>query len=193
MKIIIATKNSGKVEEFRELFSSFDIQFLSLLDIDYQEEIEETGSSFYENAYIKAKQIYDIYKIPTLADDSGLCVDALGGEPGIYSARYKGLDSPKKRRRRILEMMEGIQNRKAHFYCSLVFIDENGKDMEFNGQVDGFIGYEELGDKGFGYDPIFMIDDNTSFAMLEMDEKNKISHRGLAIEKFKEYLNGLSH
>ena len=191
MKIVLASTNKGKLNELKERLKKYNIEVLSLSDLNFNEEIEETGTTFRENALIKAKTIYDKYQINTLADDSGLCVIALDNKPGIYSARYLGLDTPEKRRRKILEQMEGILDRRAYFYCALVYIDQYGVH-EFNGQIDGEIGYEEVGDKGFGYDPIFNVN-GKSFASIDLKDKNEISHRGKAMKKFEEYLSDLNN
>ena len=191
MKIILATKNAGKVKEFQKEFENFDIEVLSLADMGFDGEIEENGNTFMENALIKAKTIYDKYKIPTLSDDSGLCVSGIGGAPNIYSARFMGLKTEEERRRKVLELLGSNKNRDAYFFCALVLIDDSGIHT-FEGRVDGLIGYSEKGSQGFGYDPIFY-HNGLSFAEMSEEEKNKISHRGLAVSKLKEYLNGLNH
>lgn len=186
-KVIFASSNRGKIDELKAILADYDFEVLSLEDVGFKDEIIEDGKSFLVNALIKARTIYQKYHLPTISDDSGLCVLALDLAPGIYSARYKGLNTPIERRRKILEEMEGIEDRRAYFYCQIVYIDEEGLEHYFDGKVDGFIGYLEKGSNGFGYDPIFYIDNNTSLAMLDSASKNKISHRGKALKKLKEY------
>ena len=188
MDIILATTNPGKIQEFKDKFHNYNINFKSLADIGFDEEIEENGNTFLHNALIKAKVIYEKYHLPTLADDSGLCVRALNYEPGIYSARYHGLQTAKERRLEVLKLMEGKTERQAYFYCGLVYIDEDGVVTSFEGQINGYIGYEEKGENGFGYDPIFYLENGLSFAEISLEEKNKISHRAIAIKKFEDYL-----
>lgn len=185
-QIIIASNNQGKIKEFKEILVGY--QVLSLADIADNTKIIEDGNSFDENALIKARTIYQIYHLPVISDDSGLCIIALNLEPGIYSARYYGLNSASERRKKVLELMEGINDRQAYFHCSLVYIDENGIEHLFHGDVYGNIGFKEQGSNGFGYDPIFYIDNGVSFADLTDEEKNKISHRGIALRKFEEFI-----
>ena len=192
MEIIVATKNNGKIKEFEELFKDSNIRFKSLYDINYTDEIVEDGNSFYENALIKAKTIFDKFHIPVLADDSGLCVLALDNQPGIYSARFYNLNTALERRQKVLSLMQGIENRKAYFQCVLVYIDSLGEIHSFEGRIDGEIGYQEEGTNGFGYDPIFYYQGKSLASISDM-EKNAISHRGNAIGKFKEYLDELNN
>ena len=192
MKFILATKNKGKIREFQECLNIPGLELLSLDDIGFNQEIIEDGKTFEENSIIKAQTVYNQFHIPVIADDSGLVIPALDGAPGIYSARYKGLDQARARRKEVLKDMEGKTDRQAYFYCSLVMIDDSGIH-QFNGQIDGMIGDKEKGTNGFGYDPIFYIDKETSLAMISDEEKNRISHRGKATEKLKEYLHGIDN
>lgn len=189
-KIIIATNNDGKAKEFRDLFIKYDIECLTLKDIGYDEEIIEDGSTFYENALIKAKTISERFNTVCLADDSGLCVESLNNEPGIYSARYLGLDSDEKRTNAVLDKLDNINNRAAKFVCSLVICFSDGENICFNGELFGTISLEPCGTNGFGYDPIFKPNGyELTLAELPFDIKNKISHRRLALNKLMEYIN----
>lgn len=189
MKVILASSNNGKIKEFKEILARFNIEVLSLKDINFTQEIIEDGNSFYENALIKAKTIYDLYHIPVIADDSGLCVDYLNGEPGIYSARYGGLSDEADRIKLILKKMEGVLERGAHFHCSIVFYISNNLYKHFAGEVYGKLDYTEKGGNGFGYDVIFIPNGyNETFGELASSIKNEISHRALAIKSFIKYL-----
>lgn len=189
MKIILATFNKHKLFEISQLIGSTDIELLSLEDIGYEEEIIEDGKSFIENALIKAETIYNKYRIPTLADDSGICIDALGGEPGIHSARFAGENtSSSEKNRLIIDMLKDKENRNAHYTCALAYIDENEKFI-VEKYCHGEIIDQEKGEEGFGYDPIFFIEAyNKTLAEIPLDEKNKISHRGQAFREFKKHI-----
>lgn len=189
MKIILATFNKHKLFEISQLIGSTDIELLSLEDIGYEEEIIEDGKSFIENALIKAETIYNKYRIPTLSDDSGICIDALGGEPGIHSARFAGENtSSSEKNRLIIDMLKDKENRNAHYTCALAYIDENEKFI-VEKYCHGEIIDQEKGEEGFGYDPIFFIEAyNKTLAEIPLDEKNKISHRGQAFREFKKHI-----
>lgn len=189
MKIILATFNKHKLFEISQLIGSTDIELLSLEDIGYEEEIIEDGKSFIENALIKAETIYNKYRIPTLADDSGICIDALGGEPGIHSARFAGENtSSSEKNRLIIDMLKDKENRNAHYTCALAYIDENEKFI-VEKYCHGEIIDQEKGEEGFGYDPIFFIEAyNKTLAEIPLDEKNKISHRGQAFREYKKHI-----
>lgn len=194
MKVIIATKNEGKVKEFRQLLAPFGYEPVSLNEADINAEIVEDGETFEENAHIKAKAVHKLTGLPVIADDSGLEVEFLGGAPGIYSARYAGENATDKQRNlKLLEEMQGADTplRGARFVCAIYFISEDEKEYCVTGTLDGFIGFEPMGDCGFGYDPVFMIDEDTSLAMLGSEEKNKISHRARAMQKLAEELRKL--
>ena len=186
MKIILATHNDHKTEEIRKIFKDTNISFLSLKDLNDSNEVVEDGKTFKENAYIKAKYIFDKYHLPTLADDSGLEVKALNNEPGIYSSRYAGGDYVSAMNN-IIKRLDDKDDRTADFNCSICFIDENGKEHYFEEKVYGKIAYKITGKLGFGYDPIFMYN-GICFADMEMEEKNKVSHRGKAFKKFYEFI-----
>lgn len=183
-KIVCATHNKNKILEFGRMLSPLGIEVLSCEDLGITEDIEETGKTFEENAKIKARYVCDIVGLPAFADDSGLVVDALGGEPGIFSARYGKPDfNDRDRNKYLLNNMEGKTDRSARFMCSICISFPDGRDMFITESCEGSIGYEEAGDNGFGYDPIFMIGDR-SFGQIDGEEKDRISHRGKATRKF---------
>ena len=165
------------------------IKLLTLNDIGCQDEIPETGHTFRENAAIKSHYIYQKYKLDCFGDDSGLEVDALNGEPGVYSARYAGTHGDHEANMdKVLALLAGTTNRKARF-STLISLIWNGEEHFFEGTVEGTIRHERSGSKGFGYDPIFQPDGyNITFAEMSMDEKNSISHRARAVEKLIEFL-----
>lgn len=183
MKIILASNNKNKLREFREILEPLGYELISQSEAGADIEAEETGTTFEENAYIKAKAAYDLTHLPVIADDSGLEVDALGGEPGIYSARYT---EEGKRCEKVLEKMEGVpdEKRTARFICAVCYIDENGESFIVKGVCEGKIGYEKRGTNGFGYDPIFMYGER-SFAEISAEEKDNVSHRADALRKFR--------
>lgn len=189
-EIIFASHNKGKISEIKNILSPYGIKVLSGEDIDIPD-VEETGKTFEENAYIKALATAKQQNVPCFADDSGLCVEAMGGKPGIYTARYapnrdfnKGMD------KLLNELAETkSNNRSAHFSCVIVLAYPDGKFKSFEGRVDGNIAHEKMGTAGFGYDPIFIPTGfDISFAEFTEEEKNKISHRGRALQKFVNYL-----
>ncbi len=190
-RIIFASGNNGKVQEVRYIMSDLNLQILSLSDIDFTGNIEETGSTFEENARIKAVEIFKRYMLPTIADDSGLVVDQINGEPGIYSARYSGQDATdKKNNQKLIEKLKNFNKpHNAKFVCAAVFY--NGKNFSTAlGEVNGEIIYEERGTNGFGYDPIFIPNGfKKTMAELEPSIKNKISHRYNAFSKLKNILS----
>lgn len=185
-KIVLATHNAGKVREMREILAPFGVQVLSAGDLNLSEP-EETGTTFVENARIKAVTAAKESGLPALADDSGLCVHALGDRPGIYSARY---NEPKKNgfayaMKKLNEELGDAADRTAHFSCALVLAWADGETAEFEGRVDGALLKQPRGDRGFGYDPMFVPDGcDGSFAELPEDVKNAISHRARALKLF---------
>lgn len=188
MKLIFATHNPNKVNEIKALLPEH-IQILSLNDLDYNKEIVEYGETIEANAKIKAETISEFYDLPCFADDTGLEVDALGGKPGVKSARYAGEEkSDEANKKKLLENLEGVENRSARFKTVIVYI--SGKDVkEFVGICEGEITTEPSGNGGFGYDPIFKPKGySQTFAEMPASEKNKISHRGLAFQKLIEFL-----
>lgn len=185
--IIIATTNQGKLDEFISLLPDYTI--LSNKDIGYLEEIEETGSTLEENALIKADTIFNYAHEAVMAEDSGLFIDALGGEPGIRSARYAGEPvNASKNIELVLDKLRHSNERKAYFKTVICY-KENDRHHFFEGIINGVITQERSGNEGFGYDPIFMPDGYTeTFASLPIEKKNQISHRSMAIQKFLHFL-----
>ena len=183
MKLIIASSNKGKLKEFSALLSPLGYEVCSAKEAGIDIEVEETGKTFAENSALKARAIYDICKECVLADDSGLCVDALGGAPGVYSARYGGLESEKERTALLLENMKDVpeDKRTAHFVCTIHFIYADGREIAVEGRVDGKIAFEPIGENGFGYDPVFLYN-GVSFASVSQEEKNRVSHRANALK-----------
>ena len=189
MDFILASNNKGKIKEFKEILAKFNITIKSLEEIGFNGEIIEDGNTFYENALIKAKTIYDIYQIPVIADDSGICIKALNGAPGIYSARYHGLSDGRKKNLLVLKQLEGVIERDAYYDCSIVLYLQKDKYLHFRGIIEGMIDYMEKGDKGFGFDPIFIPNGyQLTFGQLPDELKNDISHRALAIKSMIKYL-----
>lgn len=190
MEFIIATGNKGKVKDFNLILNKLGHSAISLKDIGVEMDVEETGKTFMENAYLKAKSIYDIIKKPVIADDSGLCVKALNGRPGVYSARYGGEGlTDKDRCLKLLDEMETIEDREAKFVCSICAILSDNDVIETEGEVCGSLLYEMKGNNGFGYDPMFFVKEyNKTFGELSDNEKNSISHRRKALDRFVEIL-----
>lgn len=187
MKIVLASGNKSKLKEFREILEPLGLQVIPQSEAGADIEADENGSTFAENAAIKAKAAYNILHIPVISDDSGLCVDHLDGAPGIYSARYAEAGQ---RCDKLLRELENVpdEERGASFVCVICYIDENGEEHFFEGKCSGKIGYEKRGDGGFGFDPVFMCGDKT-FAEIPAEEKNRISHRALALEKLKKFFD----
>ncbi|NIV41950.1 MAG: XTP/dITP diphosphatase [Candidatus Dadabacteria bacterium] len=192
-ELVIATTNKGKVKEFKSLLSPQINNILSINDFDNIPEIDETGSSFEENALIKARTVASITGKITISDDSGLEVEALSGEPGIYSARYAGdAASDSENIEKLLEELFRINDRAARFVCCIALVDNKGNEHTFTGTCEGEILTSTRGEGGFGYDPVFYYPDaGKTFAELSLDEKNKYSHRAKAINKLNEYLSTL--
>lgn len=191
MKIVVATNNQGKVREFRQLLEPLGFEPVSLKDEGIVIDVEENGETFSENAHIKAQAVYEICRCPVLADDSGLEIEFLGGAPGIYSARYAGEDATDQDRcNKILSELEGvdISLRSARFACALYCIIDDETEYSVLGTMEGFIGFVPMGENGFGYDPIFMVDEETSVAMISDEDKNRISHRANAMKKLADVL-----
>ena len=189
--IILASNNQNKVKEISEKVKQFNIKVISQKEAGCNIEVEETGKTFEENAILKAEAIYKILGIPVIADDSGLEIDALNGEPGVYSGRYGGPNATiKDKIDKILNLLKDIEQdkRTARFKCDICYIDTKGEKHIFEGICEGKITKEPCGESGFAYDPIFLYDTRT-FAQMTMEEKNEISHRGKAINKLVEYLS----
>jgi len=186
-KIIVATGNQNKMKEIREIIKREDIEFVSLKDEGLQDiEIVEDGKTFEENAVIKAKTIADITKNIVIADDSGLEVDYLDKAPGVYSARYMGEDTPYTiKNNHIIELLKDAkgEERSARFVCVIACVMPDGETFTTRGTIEGRIGYEEKGENGFGYDPIFYLPERgCTTAELPPEQKNEISHRGRALK-----------
>lgn len=188
-KLVFATNNSHKLEEVRDVFGT-SFELLSLKDIGCFEDIPETATTLEGNALLKAQFVSDKYGFDCFADDTGLEVDALGGSPGVYSARYAGEDhNAENNMQKLLVELENVDNRKAQFRTVIALI-VNGKTQYFEGTITGMIAEKKSGMAGFGYDPLFVPDGfSQTFAELGSELKNKISHRALAINKLKKYLN----
>ena len=196
MKIVAATGNAHKLKEIREILSDFEI--LSAAEAGFYGEVEETGKTFLENAHLKAEAVAKATGLAALADDSGLCVDALGGAPGIYSARFCEMFAPKdfsalehdaRNRAFLLFRLEGERDRAAHFTCAISLIFPDGRELTAEGRTNGRILFEECGTRGFGYDPLFFSDDlGKSFGEASEEEKNAVSHRGRALMDLREKL-----
>ena len=191
--IVIASNNNHKVQEFKDMLPEYDI--LALKDIEYIDEIEETGTTFEENALIKANTIQEYLKNKGLeyiviADDSGLCVDSLNGAPGVYSARYAGEHGNNQANRDKLQRELEGKDRKAHFTCAIAIVYPDGEIKTVEGKTFGKISKEELGDNGFGYDCIFISKDlGKTFGEATDEEKNAVSHRARAIKELLKVLN----
>lgn len=196
MKFIIATNNPKKLKELERILNPLGIEAISAKEAGVKlDDVEETGTTFAENAYIKAKAAFEKTGIPAIADDSGLSVDALDGRPGVYSARYAGENATDEdKNNKLLEEMKNIpdEKRTAHFTSSVCCILPNGNKLVVDGICNGKIGYEPVGEDNFGYDPIFIYNNDKTFAQMTAEEKDKVSHRGKALrmlqEELKKYL-----
>ncbi len=188
MKLVFATNNNHKLKEVKQLLPD-SIELLSLRDIDCDDDIAETGSTIRDNAFIKARYIYEKFGMNCFADDTGLEVDALDGRPGVYSARFAGPSGRSEQNiEKLLTELKGIENRKANFRTAISLMID-GVETTFEGIINGAITSFESGDKGFGYDPVFLPDGyDKTFAQMSDIEKNSISHRGIAVKKLVEYL-----
>lgn len=192
-RIIFATGNKNKVRECHEILEDVADEIVSMKEAGLDPDIDENGSTFEENAMIKAKAVHDLAPDSiVIADDSGLVVDALNGEPGIYSARYLGEDTSYDiKNAKILERMQGVprEKRTARFVCAMAVIMPDGDSFTKTGVMEGYIGDHAEGENGFGYDPVFFVEpQNCSTAVLSPDEKNAISHRGQAMRAIAEEL-----
>lgn len=180
--ILIATHNIGKFKEIKYILRDYFNNIYSLKDFNIDTDVEETGKTFYENALLKAKAISERVKIPVLSDDSGLCVEALNNEPGIYSARYAKEHDDKANIKKLLKKLNNKKDRDAYFICCVVVLFPDGKIISATGITKGEILSKEQGNNGFGYDPVFYSYElQKSFGIATEEEKNKISHRSKAI------------
>ena len=186
MKYVLATHNPGKLKEMGAILARFGVEVVSPKDLGLTVDVEETGTTFAENAMLKAKAICAAAQLLAIADDSGLCVDALNGGPGVYSARYggEGLDD-RGRYMLLLNNMRGQTTRAAHFACAIACAFPNGDTLTAEGRCDGTIAFAPMGEGGFGYDPVFFVPEKAkTFGQLTAEEKSAISHRGRALESF---------
>lgn len=193
MKFVLASHNKGKLAEMQAILRELGVEVVLQSDLGLSLEPEENGGTFTENARIKARAVMEASGLPAIGDDSGLCVDALNGAPGVYSARYGGLDDDAARYRLLLQNMCGSMTRAAHFHTSVVCVFPDGTELTAEGDCHGTIAYAPMGDRGFGYDPVFFVPQlRKTFAQMTAEEKNAISHRGNALRAFsgilKEYL-----
>ncbi len=184
-KLIVASNNKGKIKEIKEILKDV-YEIVPMGEAGFNEEIEENGSTFFENALIKAKAVSEALGVNALADDSGLCVDALGGAPGIYSARFSGVHGDDAaNRKKLLSELKNLKNpdeRKARFVSSVVLYKRDGEVVSGMGETHGIIGFKEEGENGFGYDSLFVSDDlGKSFGVATAEEKNAVSHRKRAL------------
>ncbi|MGN0509016.1 MAG: XTP/dITP diphosphatase [Ruminococcus sp.] len=188
MKFIIATNNQKKLKELERILNPLGINAVSARDEGVSlDDVEETGTTFAENAFLKAEAAFKKTGLPSVADDSGLCVDALNGRPGIFSARYAGENATDKdKNNKLLSELKDVpeKDRTAHFSCTICCILPNGEKIEVEGVCEGSIAFEPHGNEGFGYDPIFKYGDK-SYAELSSSEKDAVSHRGKALRKLK--------
>lgn len=188
-ELVFATNNKHKAEEIQSILGS-QFKILALTDIGCMVDIPETGNSFEENATLKSSYVTEHYRLDCFADDSGLEIEALNNEPGIYSARYSGIKDDKINMELVLQKLEGLTNRKARFK-TVISLMKNGKNILFEGMINGTIRQIPAGDQGFGYDPVFEpLGYTVTFAQMSRSEKNRISHRAIATQKLIAFLKG---
>ncbi len=191
-QIIFATGNAGKVKEIRAILGDLGLEILSMKEADIRADIQEDGTTYEENALIKAREVAKYTDAIVMADDSGLEIDYLNCEPGIYSARYMGEDTSYTiKNNNLIERLAGVpdEQRTARFVCAIAAVLPGGEELTTRGIIEGRIGYEEAGENGFGYDPIFYVPRfGKTTAQLSPEEKNQVSHRGKALEAMKEIL-----
>ena len=193
MKLVLASQNKGNLKEMQAILGELGIEVVLQSELGLAVDVEETGTTFAENATLKAKAVMEASGLPAIADDSGLCVDWLQGAPGIYSARYGGVDSDEERNQLLLNNMKGALDRSAHFHADIVCCFPNGDILNTAGDIFGTIAYAPNGEGGFGYDPIFFVPSlRKTLAQVPAEDKNAISHRGNALRamavKLKEYM-----
>ena len=189
-RVVLATANRGKLADFRHLFEGTGIELVLAADVGVNIDVEETGATFLENALLKARAVGAAAGLPTLADDSGITVYALGGEPGVYSARYAGpVCDDHANNLKLIERLRGIDDRRAAFVCALAFVLTGGVEIVAEGRCEGVVIDEERGANGFGYDSVFYRDDlGRTFGEATPEEKNARSHRGAAVRALLEQL-----
>ena len=190
MKLVLASKNQKKLAEMNRILTRLGVEVCSEAEAGVDLEVEETGTTFEENSLLKARAVMEASGLPAIADDSGLCVDALNGGPGVYSARYGGEDlDDRGRYMLLLSGMRGQTTRAAHFSCAVACAFPNGDTLTAEGRCDGAIAFAPMGDGGFGYDPVFLVPEKgKTFGQLSAEEKSAISHRGKALAAFAEKL-----
>ncbi len=185
MKFVLASQNKGKLAEMAEILKDLGVEIVLQSDLGISVDVEETGTTFEENARLKAVAVMKASGLPAIADDSGLCVDALNGGPGVYSARYGGDISDPEKVQLLLENMRGAATRAAHFACAIVCAFPNGDEIAAEGRVNGSIAYAPAGEGGFGYDPVFLYGPmGKTFGQISREDKATISHRGNALRDF---------
>ena len=185
--LVVASANKGKLKEISDILTDYNVVGYREFGLDF--DIEETGETFYDNALIKAKTISERLGVPALADDSGLMVDALGGAPGVYSARYAGDGDDEHNNQLLLKNLQGETNRNAKFVCCLVYYTPDGEIISTYGETEGRILHQSEGQNGFGYDPLFFSYDlNKSMGIASKEEKNSVSHRFRALDQLKQKL-----
>ncbi|OON92529.1 MAG: non-canonical purine NTP pyrophosphatase, RdgB/HAM1 family [Epulopiscium sp. Nele67-Bin001] len=182
-KVIFATQNLGKIKEIQSMLDNLEV--VTMAQAGFNIDIKETGDTFVQNAIIKAETLAKFTDVAVIADDSGLEIDFLNKQPGVHSARYLGKETPYSEKNiKILEQLHGVEKSKrtARFVCAMAVAKKGLPTRTVSATLEGFIGYEAKGDNGFGYDPIFYIEDEVSLAMLSQEQKNAISHRGQALQ-----------
>lgn len=195
MKFVLATHNPGKLKEMSAILGKLGVQIVLPADLGIAVDVEETGTTFAENALLKAKAICAASGLPAIADDSGLCVDALNGGPGVYSARYGGEElDDRGRYHLLLNSMRGAPTRSAHFETAVACVFPNGDTLTSQGRCDGAIAFAPMGTDGFGYDPVFLVPEKAkTFAQMTGEEKSALSHRGRALRAFAAELEAYLH
>ena len=191
MKLVLASQNRGKLREMEAILSRYGIEVCLQSDLGVQVDVEETGATFEENSRLKAQAVFEATGLAAIADDSGLEVDALGGAPGVYSARYGGdaCADDEARNDLLLRNLEGVENRTARFVSAITCVMPDGCVLTARGECEGVILHERMGTGGFGYDPLFYVpEEGESFASLPAERKNRISHRARALERFEQLL-----
>ena len=189
MKVVLASKNKHKLVEISQITEKFDIQLVLESDLGVDIDVEETGSTFEENSFLKANAVMQATGLPALADDSGIAVDALNGEPGIYSARY-GFDESLDDAGRVQLLLKNMKDvpddkRQAKFVCVITLVTPDGNSIQARGEVHGFVTHAPAGEGGFGYDPVFLLPGTgKTFGQLSQEEKSAVSHRGKALKEF---------
>ncbi len=194
MKVVLASQNKHKLTEIQAILSRFDMELVLESELGLQIDVDETGTSFEENSELKARAVMEASGLPAIADDSGLCVDVLGGAPGIYSARYGAPDcvTDRDRLNHLLENMRGVRSeeRTARFVCVITLLYPDGRKLAARGSCEGLITFEPRGEDGFGYDPVFYVPSmGCTFAQMGAEYKNKISHRANALSRLEALLD----